>query len=905
MIQKVTHLSCEYRINPLGIDIVQPRLSWQILADRRGAKQTAYQILAAKDESQQQIIWDSGKVPSPQSILVPYTGPELQSGQGVFWKVRIWDEKDSPTNFSDIARWEMGLLSAKAWQGKWIGGTLVGGPRATIPAPYLRKSFSLLQPAMSARLYVTAFGLYEASINGKRIGDFELTPGWTDYNHRVHYQTYDVTELLQEGDNVLGAILGDGWYCGHVEWRDRQLYGDRPKLLAQLNITQPDGNCLSIYSDASWRVAYGPLLQSDIIMGECYDARLEFPGWNIPGYDQEKSNTPWLPASTFTHPEGVALVAQNAPAIKSQETFTPISEPHEIPDWRGSRWVFDLGQNMTGRIRLKVSGSCGTNIRIRHAEVLNPDGTLYTENLRTARATDYYTLKSNEIETWEPKFTFHGFRYVELAGVGGKPGKDMVAGIVLHSDLAPTGEFNCSDPLLNQLQHNILWGWKGNIVDVPTDCPQRDERLGWTGDAANFCRTAAFLTNSAPFFAKWLQDLEDSQGGSGAIPMVAPTTWLDIERDGGPAWADAAVIIPWTIYQYYGDVRLLHERYGMMTRFMEYLVQTSPGLIRSNPDPADWTKLDDWRWGGFGDWLALDGSGKREGNTPKDLIGTAYLAYCSRLMAQIADLLGKDKDAEQYRQLFENTRQAFTNRFLSPDGLLTSSTQTSYVLALAFDLLPEKDRTRAAATLVRDILQRDKHLSTGFVGTPFLPFVLTEAGFLDIAYDLLFQKSWPSFLYAVTQGATTIWERWDGWTHDRGFQDPSMNSFNHYSYGAIGAWLYNVVAGMDSDIQQPGYRHIILHPRPGGGLTQTHAALESLYGHIESSWQIDNGKMIWNITIPPNTTATVWVPCVPDIEVLESNRPAGSMEGVTFLRREKKEAVYQLASGHYTFTSQP
>jgi len=621
---------------------------------------------------------------------------------------------------------------------------------------------------------------------------------------------------------------------------------------------------MRIVTDRSWRTTMGPILEADLLMGESYDARSELPNWHLPGYDGRL----WLPVEVFPAPKELRLDAPDAPLIKRHEEIQPVAEPYPVERWPTHDWIFDLGQNMVGWVRFKVKGPAGTTIRLRFAEVTNPDGTIYTDNLRTARATDFYTLKGDpDGEIWEPRFTFHGFRYVELAGYPGTPERDTITGIVLNSEHPVTGTFECADPLLNQLQHNILWGWKGNSLDIPTDCPQRDERLGWTGDAQVFCRTAAYLTDTAGFFAKWLQDLEDAQGPEGQLPPIAPNTNAVSTNDGGPAWADAGLIVPWTMYLVYGDTRMLEERYSMMTRFVQYLVDTSPGYIRVDQIVDEFKGMDEWLWGGFGDWLALDGSGKTEGNTPKDLIGTAFFAYSARLLAQIAAVLGKDDDEAKYEVLFQDVRTAYQNHFVTPDGLVVGGTQTGYVLSLALDLLPESSRKLAQNALVRDIRKKENHLGTGFVGTPFLPYVLTDAGRLDVAYELLFQKSWPSWLYAVTQGATTIWERWDGWTHDRGFQDAGMNSFNHYAYGAIGDWLYRVVAGINPTWDKPAYKHIIFRPLPpadpeltGVKLTHAKASLESPYGLVSSFWTIADGQFDLEIVLPPNTTGTVYLP---------------------------------------------
>jgi alpha-L-rhamnosidase len=573
----ISHLTCEYQTNPLGIDVLHPRLSWQLQSDRRGAHQTAYQILLGPSEvsldSGTDLFWDSGKVESDQSIHVPYAGQSLASGRHVYWKVRVWDETGEESE-SPSAWWEMGLLEPTDWKAQWIGAPIFGGPRTTSPAPYLRREFILQKTLVGARLYATAVGLYECHFNGARVGDAVLTPGWTDYSKRIQYQVYDVTELLRPGANAFGAILGDGWGVGHVGWVSRQRYVDRPRFLAQIVLLYSDGSREIIATDRGWKVTQGPILESDLLMGESYDARRELTGWSNPGYPDSS----WWPAEVFAD-QGAKLVATNGPLVKRQEELNP-GNIREIPDSANPRWIFDMGQNMVGWIRLRVRGERGTTVTIRYAEVLNPDGTLYTTNLRAARNTDHYTLKGGDEEVWEPHFTFHGFRYVELSGFPGRPTEESVTGIVVHSQIPPTGTFECSDPLINQLQHNIVWGQKGNFVDVPTDCPQRDERLGWTGDAQVFIRTAAFNKNIAGFFTKWTRDLEDAQFPDGAYPAVAPNPSMKTITDGGPAWADAGVICPWTIYQCCGDIRLLEEHYASMQRFIEFLYKTSRDGVR-------------------------------------------------------------------------------------------------------------------------------------------------------------------------------------------------------------------------------------------------------------------------------------------------------------------------------------
>ena len=878
----VTNLRCEYRTNPLGIDITAPRLSWQLASTNAGAAQTAYRVLvASKPELLQSGVadlWDSGRMESDQSRHVVYAGAPLGSRQRVHWQVTIWDETGAALT-SPPAWFELGLLEPADWQAEWIGAALLGGPHTNVPAPYLRREFTLPVAIQSARLYVTALGFYECSLNGQLIGDDVFAPGWTDYRKRIQTMVYDVADLLVPGANALGAILGDGWAAGHVGMGARQNYSRQPQLLAQLEVTLVDGRRVEICSDETWQHQHGPLLENDLLMGEAYDARLELPGWDRAGYDA----TNWLPVMRFDPPTGT-LVATNGPTVRRIQELSPVGEPVEKGDFISRKLIYDMGQNMVGRVRFKGAAPAGTTVTLRFAEVLDEKGDLYTANLRRARATDYYTFKGEGEEVWEPKFTFHGFRYVEVAGYPGDSQPDSVTGIVLHSEMAQTGAFTSSAPLINQLQRNILWGQKGNFVDVPTDCPQRDERLGWTGDIQVFARTAAFNMDVAGFMTKWATDLADAQGERGEVPAVVPNM-LDLV-DGGPAWADAAIICPWTMYLSYGDTRILAENYGVMQRFVQFLLETSPGYIRCAPEYEGWP--------GFGDWLSINAP------TPRDLIGTAFLAYDVELMARIAAVLGKDDDAATYRQLHADVRQAFQDRYLAGSAArpsenmsairrqmeiannisqgnlevvdygpvesavfntaLFTPNQTAYVLALHFDLLPADLRGPATDELVADIQRRGMHLSTGFVGAPYLPHVLSNNGRTDVAYALLHQTTWPSWLYSVTQGATTIWERWDGWTEENGFQSIEMNSFNHYAYGSIGAWLYSTVAGIEIDPAKPGYKHALLRPEPGGGLTHADGALETQYGLLRSAWTLENGRFSWEITVPPNATATATLP---------------------------------------------
>lgn len=730
---------------------------------------------------------------------------------------------------------------------RWISSSVTGSPCSSAPAPFLRKNFHLASPVKSARLTVTALGLYECEINGQRVGDQVFAPGWTDYDKRVMCQTYDVASLLRHGDNVLGAILGDGWYCGFVAWRDRQRFGDRPQLLAELVVDLEDGSRQVIATDDTWQTTTGPIRESDFLMGEIYDARLELAGWSQPG----APGGHWEPVLVQPPSANLSIEERLGPPVRRIEELQPKAVFYRT-DWWQVRLIYDLGQNFAGRVRIKVKAARGTKVRLRHAEILDLNGELYTDNLRKARATDTYFCRGDGVETWEPRFTFHGFRYVEVEGLKEEELLE-IRGIVLHSDMKVTGHFRCSNELLNQLQHNILWGQKSNFLEVPTDCPQRDERLGWTGDAQVFVRTAAFNMDVRGFFHKWVRDIRDAQSVEGGVPSVVPEKQYTNEIDGGPAWSDATIICPWTIYLCYGDKQILADHYDSMRRYLDFLGKhRCAGFIRSH-----WSAD---KWGGYGDWLALDGSGQTEGGTPKDLIGTAFYAYDASLMAQIAEVLGRTDDARQYRTLHGEIAEAFRRRYVTPDGLIASSTQTARVLALYFGLVDGEARQLMAQELARDVEKRGFHLATGFVGTPYLLAVLEENGYLDIAYKLLEQETFPSWLFPVKNGATTIWERWDGWTPEKGPQNKDMNSYNHYAYGAVGAWMYRSVAGLELDPSEPGYRHILFRPRPGGTITWAEASLETAYGTVSIRWEKAGTGLQLDLAVPDGCHATLLPP---------------------------------------------
>ena len=891
----VERLRTEHATNPIGIDETTPRLSWNLHSDRRGTRQSAYEIrVASHADSFAAPLWTSGRVASSESLLRPYGGPALRPGRRYHWQVRAWDDRGQASPWSAASYWETGLMGAAQWKAKWIEPDLPVDTTRSNPAPMLRADFALDGTVASARAYITARGLYELEINGRRVGTEVLTPGWTSYDTRLQYQTYDVTELVRRGANAVGVTIGDGWWRGRLAWRDRRnTYGKDLALLAQIVVRYSDGREQIVATDERWKAATGPLVASDIYNGEVYDARLERAGWSQPGY----ADAGWKPVRVATH-SLQNVVAPLGPAIRRIEEL----KPKAVLKTPAGETVFDMGQNMVGWARLKVRGPAGTTVRLQHAEVLDKDGNFYTANLRTAQQLDSYTLKGGADETWEPRFTFHGFRYVKVEGFPGTPTADAITGIVVHSDMPRTGTFVTSDSLLNQLFHNIVWGQKGNFVGVPTDCPQRDERLGWTGDAQVFARTAAFNYDVAGFFTNWLRDLAADQRANGSVPDVIPDVLTKGRNAAKPSpgtsagptssagWGDAAVIIPWTMYLTYGDTRLLETQYPSMRAYVEYQRKTAGERMLWNSG---------WH---YGDWLAFatTRSDYPGATTDKDLIATAFYAHSTDLLARSAKVLGKAEDARAYGGLFEQIRTAWVGEYVTATGRLASNTQTAYALALEFGLLPETRRADASARLAADV-RTVGHLTTGFLGTPYLTDALTETGHLAEAYRLLLNKRYPSWLYPITQGATTIWERWDGQKPDKSFQDVGMNSFNHYAYGAIGDWMVRTVAGLDLDEATPAYKHLLVAPQPGGGLGSARAELLTPYGAAASGWTMAGGRMRVTVRVPANARATVRLPTARLAAVTESGRAVGTAEGVTSAVQSGDVVVVAIGSGEYVF----
>ena len=913
--EPMENLRCEARTNPAGIDVAAPRLSWVLQSAKRGAAQSAYQVLVASSPEQlsqdKGDLWDSGKVASAETFNIEYAGSPLASEARCFWKVRTWDENGKPSAWSQPASWFMGLLKPAEWQAQWIGWD---APRAAaeaarpadakevkkdslfLPPPVqVRTGFQVDKQVKRATLHTAILGLADVYLNGKRVSDDYFTSGWTDYHQRVYSRSYDVTGMLKQGDNALGAVIADGWYSGHV-LNARDFYGKNPRVQVQLHVEYADGSSAVVATSPTWKAAVGALSEADFLMGETYNAQAETGKWSEPGFDDHA----WAGVDVGA-PLNPKIEAHPGEPVRALAEFKAkaISEP------KPGVYILDLGQNFAGVGRLKIKGEPGQKIAMRYGERLNPDGTLYTGNLRDARVTDTYTCRGGgEIETWQPRFTYHGFQFIEVTGLKQKPDADTVVGVPLSTDMAKVGSFTCSDPMLNQLRNAIYWTLRSNYMDIPTDCPQRSERLGWTGDAMIAMRAAIFNTDVQAFFTKWLVDIADAQGKNGQFPAAAPA------RVGcnSPGWEEAGVICPWTVYEAYGDRRALESAYPGMVRFIDYCEKRfGPGLL----PPADIKIMDDW----------LNVSA----GTPKDVFCLAYFAYSTQLMARAAEALGKPEDAVKFHALFDRIKKAFNKEYVTEEGLikggelkpgatppdragdgvaedsrLKGGLQTRYVMAIAFGLLDEDKKKLAGNHLVQAIEERDWHLSTGIHGTKELMNALTTVGRNDVAFRLLHNDTYPSWGYFLKSGGTTISERWNGYL-SLPEAAASMNSFNHYAFGAVYQWMVEAIGGIRSE--GPAYGKIIIAPQIDPQLTHAETRYDSIRGRIETRWRKEDKRLSLAVTIPPNTTATVFVPAAKGSVVTEGGRPADKADGVKFLRIEPGAAVYAVQSGAYEFAS--
>jgi len=903
-------LRCEYLAEPRGIDEVNPRLSWilEVKDKTRGQKQTAYEILVSTSDkklgSDEADLWNSGRVESAQSNQIEYDGRALTSRLRCYWKVRVWDRDGNVSPWSANASWTMGLLGKSDWAAKWIGGKPVvltddhradSLARLMSPSPLLRKSFHSAEPIVRGTMYVTALGLYEVKLNGQRVGDQALAPEWTDYDDRIQYQTYDVTSLMAKGENVISATLADGWYVGAVGCfndlvvnRGRAYNSLDRKLLLQLEIETAGGRSIRIVSDEGWRVnADGPVRSADIYLGETFDSRKELEGWERPGFNDSR----WETAAVYPAPAAALVAQMNQPIRKTQE-LKPIALTEPSP----GTYIFDMGQNMVGWCRMKFNEPEGKEITVRHGEMLAEDGKLYTENLRRAAQTVRFIADGKGEQIYEPRFSYFGFRYVEISGLGKRPLLDMVVGLEVTSDIAAAGEFECSSKDLNQLWKNILWTQWDNLIGIPTDCPQRDERLGWMADAQVFSQTAIYNSDMAAFFTKWVQDIRDAQHPDGRYPDVAPVPRY-LPFFNAPAWADAGVIVPWRMYQNYEDVRILRKHYASAKRFIGFVRSKNPNLI--------WTEA---VGNMYGDWLngntiVAEGYPKTGGQVPHCIFNTMHFAQSAQILAEMAKVLGREDEALEYARLAAEVRSALIEHFVNKEGYIAGNTQAGYALALAFGLMPDELREKTFEHMLSCIADYDFRISTGFLSTVCMMNELARRGRADVAYQLLESHRFPSWLYQIDQGATTIWERWDGYVKGRGFQDPGMNSFNHYAIGSVGEWMYAHILGIQRDEKHPGFSEIVIAPKIGGTLTWAKGKYHSIFGDIVSEWKLDNGVLRFQVEVPPNTAAKIYVPTSDKNAIRETAVDVDRAEGVSFIKMEGDAALFAVSSGRYDFVS--
>ena len=834
----------EHHREPIGIGERRPRLSWRISAAPDGWVQRAYRVDIERDG-----IRHSHEVESAEQVLVDWPADSLVSRDIVSVAVAVrgedstWSEPSEPTVF------ETGLLDPQDWIARPVGAIRNENPHSDERRPSLvRTSFDVRDGLVRARLYATAHGVYEAEINGTRVGDDALSPGWTVYGARLRYYTYDVTAALSPGSNAIGAWLGDGWYRGRLGWRGgfRNVYGTDQSFLGQLELTYADGTREIVATDGSWRSAASPIIASGLYDGEDYDAREEQSGWSSPGFD----DSGWDVAQE-RHRDPATLVAPTAPPVRATQELRPVDV---LTGPSGSR-ILDFGQNLVGRVRLRVSGEAGTTITLRTAEVLQ-DGEIYTRPLRAARSTDTYTLAGRDVEEWEPRFTFHGFRYVEVAGWPGDLDADAASGAltarVFHTDLERTGWFESSDPALNRLHENVVWGMRGNFVDIPTDCPQRDERIGWTGDIQVFGPTAATLFDVSGMLSGWLRDVAIEQLPDGTVPWYVPVIpavdkWTPIRP--GAAWGDVATLLPWTLYERFGDVGVLRAQFDSARRWVDLLERLSgPSRL--------------WDTGfQLGDWLdpAAPPEDPADALTDRYLVATAYFAKSARTVARMAEVLGREAERVHYDALADEVVEAFTAAYVNADAGMTSDAQTAYALALRFDLITDPVmRDAAAIRLAQLVHDAGNRIATGFVGTPLVSDALSGNGQLDAAYDLLFERGCPSWLYQVAQGATTIWERWDSLLPDGTVNPGQMTSFNHYALGAVADWMHRVIGGLAPET--PGYRRIRFAPRPGGGLASASARQLTAYGEASIAWRIEDDLLHVDVRVPIGADAVIALP---------------------------------------------
>ena len=887
---EVKDLLCEYTENPLGVDNPEPGFSWLLKSDDFGVCQKYYRIQVSDqgDDFEGRLFYDSGKVVSADSVDVKYGGPPLEANTRYYYRICVGTEVERA--FSEPAYFQTGLFSAENWKADWISPPFAEKRKQPKPVYYFKHDFNCRGGAERAVVYASAQGVYEIRINGRRISDNMFAPGFTSYKNRIQYQSYDVGPFLKPGENEVTVLLGDGWFRGPFTFMNfRNLWGKKTSLLFQMHISYPGGDEQLVTSSGDWIVSdRGPVRRSEFYYGEDYDARLEAELESGTLFELSKG------AALADEKDGIGynLLCENrGDPVKVIDQIVP----ERIFRTPKGETVFDLGQNISGIVKLRLRNTApGQLVRVSHAEILDDDGNFYTANLRKARASIEYTCRGAESEEYTPVFTYMGFRYVRLEGYeNAEPG--TVTGLVVSTEMKQTGRFECSDPMLNRLYRNILWGQRANFIDIPTDCPQRDERMGYTGDAQIFAATACYNMRGIRFFRKWLEDLRLDQGRSGIVDMTVPREIrIPFFRMKSAGWGDAAVIVPWLLNRFYGDKEILRSSYESMKKWVEYsgrrAARRKPRYIWDND-------------GHLGDWLA-PGEDKPQWIAKKPWVATAYFAHSADLLARTAEILGRTADAERFSRLFNDIRNAFCDQFVEEDGHIRDGFQTAYALALRFNLLPPELRARAAGYLAEDVRNNGNKLTTGFLGTPHLCFALSDNGHEEAALDLLFQKDCPSWLYPVTMGATTMWERWDGIRPDGSINETkqggdNMVSFNHYAYGAIGEWLYSRLGGLSADEKVPGFRRFVYSPLITSRLKYVKTGFESLYGRIQTAWEAEDGRVRLELSAPPGTSVELRLKAAVQSSVQVNTKPLESFPYADGIRQNGNRLIFNLPSGEY------
>jgi alpha-L-rhamnosidase len=903
-IQKPANLICEYAVDPIGVDAAHPRFSWILKHSGRAHLQSAYRILVASAAelllNDKGDVWDSNKIKSDKSVNVEYRGKPLQSKTRYYWKIKWWDDAGQTSAFSDTAVFEMGLLSQKDWSGVWIGG-----------GDLLRRKFVIGDTIKQARAYICGLGWYELRINGQKVGDHQLDPGLTDYDSLALYSSFDITGLLKNGENAVGIMLGNGRYA--QDWSGTPGVKDRlktyrnavPKVILQLEVQLDDGSCLKLGTDETWKVSNGPIVSNDIYGGEIYDARLEKSGWDSFGCDDSQ----WEKAGVVQPPEGRLVSQGTCPPIKKIKTAQPLT----LANPKANVFVYDFGQNFTGWVRLTVSGPRGAVVTLRFAEVLNADGTLNVIPNRTAKVTDSYILKGEGVEVYEPRFTYHGFRYVEVTGYPGTPNLNAVQGIVVHSAVNPVGGFQCSNELINSIHKNVLWTQVSNLMSIPTDCPQRNERMGWLGDAQLVVEESIFNFDMAAFYSKWLRDIRESQKEDGSISDVVPPYWQRYPAD--PPWGTACVVIPWNLYLYYDDERVLQENYSLMKGWVNYLTSISENHLV--------------RFSKYGDWCP---PGKfRSLDTPGELVSSWCYYHDALILSNIARVLGKTADAQKFAKLAQATKEAFNKEFLEEDyysynskivdGLLNFDlcpeydkkgyrkrvlyTQTPNVLPLYMEMVPEKKKAAVLQNFFENVeITNDSHLNTGILGTRYILDTLTQNGRADLAYKVATQTTYPGWGYMIKEGATTLWERWEY------MAGGGMNSHNHIMFGSVDAWFYRVLAGINLDSAASGFRKVVIKPYIPDDLKYASGSVDTVRGLVSSSWRKEADGLVLDVTLPVNCEGKIFLPLrglhKPVVKekgriIHRNDSFIPGVSGIKDGKREEDYITFGVGSGMYSF----